>query len=315
MKKIFLFLTISLMCMSCSKWDDYIKDYDFTAVYFSYQNQLRTIVADDDMSFEFGVYMGGRRENTRDEWATYKIVPELLEDKSIVGNNKFKLLPEDWYTLSDKEKFIIHNGSFLGTAVLTLDKKKFTSDPDALKATYALPVRIVDTSADKILSGEFYPEEDGGGVIIEPKDYAVIVVKYINGYHGNWYVKGKRSKKDETGEYVEDEVYLNKDLSRNKVLALTTVDLNTTRIPAAGYIQTEKKLNYDLDVVVADDGKVSIDKSSDAVSILTFETVSSAYNPETRTFHFEYRFSDKDGEYLVDEELIWRNTDLHFEQW
>ena len=64
MKKIFAFLILSIALVSC--YEDYIKDFDYNAVYFPYQIDVRTVVVGEGMKIEIGVALGGVMENTKD---------------------------------------------------------------------------------------------------------------------------------------------------------------------------------------------------------------------------------------------------------
>ncbi len=63
MKKIFAFLILSVAMVSC--YDDYIKDYDFDAIYFPNQIDVRTFVVGEGMNIEIGATLGGVLENTK----------------------------------------------------------------------------------------------------------------------------------------------------------------------------------------------------------------------------------------------------------
>lgn len=141
--KLIFLLTVILSLTSCQKYEDFIEDYDYSTTYFAYQRPIRTVFSDDP-SIEIGVVLGGKRENKIDERVTFQIEPEMLQNVDYVGNNQFKLLPEDYYSLSDNHTIIIPKGKFLGTIKLTLNKEKFLTDPLAVENTYALPIRITE---------------------------------------------------------------------------------------------------------------------------------------------------------------------------
>ena len=53
--KIRFLITVILLVLAitgCEKYDDYIKDYKYSAVYFATQKPLRTVVAYDEMEFK-----------------------------------------------------------------------------------------------------------------------------------------------------------------------------------------------------------------------------------------------------------------------
>lgn len=310
MKRVLLIFSLCLVFFSCSKWE-YIKDYEYSAVYFAHQNQLRTLVAQDPMSFEFGVYLAGRRKNTKNEWVKYAIEPTLLTNEAYVGTKTFELLPEECYTLSSPDVFNIPVGSLLGVSKLTLDVKKFTSLPNSTSAAYALPVKILEASVDTVLIGEYSPE---GSLITAPKDYAVIVIKYINPYHGNYYLKGVRYKL-QGEDYVKDQEYFNKDLSRNKVVKVMTDDLYSSIVNVVGGIESTDSNKLGLALHVDADKKVTVNISGQSASILSFNDLGSTYDSSERTFTLVYEYVTTQGTFKVEESLIWRDTELRFETW
>src|SRR4030042_503474 len=61
MKKIFVFLILSLATFSC--YEDYVKDFDYSSVYYTYQTDVRTFVVGEGMKIKIGVALGGVMEN------------------------------------------------------------------------------------------------------------------------------------------------------------------------------------------------------------------------------------------------------------
>ncbi|MCG8698131.1 MAG: hypothetical protein MI922_08760, partial [Bacteroidales bacterium] len=63
----------------CEKYEDYTGDYDYSTVYFGTQTPVRTVVArNEEMSFRFGVSLGGKYKNEVDEYVEYSIDTSLL---------------------------------------------------------------------------------------------------------------------------------------------------------------------------------------------------------------------------------------------
>src|SRR5690606_30425560 len=93
-----LFIAV-ISVTGCSPYEDFVEDFDFSIVYFSTQNPLRTVVAYDEMSFKVGVALGGKRTNDAPEMVNFEIDPSLLGNPDIVGDNEFELLPDDYYTI------------------------------------------------------------------------------------------------------------------------------------------------------------------------------------------------------------------------
>ena len=79
------------------------------------------------MCFTFGVVLSGVYSNEKDWKVEFEIAPELLDDYS-----EMKLLPEDYYSLSDNRNIVIPAGKILGEIEVKMDKEKFMNDPLAL---------------------------------------------------------------------------------------------------------------------------------------------------------------------------------------
>ncbi|SHE65147.1 protein of unknown function [Mariniphaga anaerophila] len=296
---ILAFLLISLL-NACEEYEEYIKDYDYSAVYFASQKPLRTIVARENMTFRFGVVLGGVRENTQEEWVKYRIEPDLLN--VVEGANKFKLLPESYYTLSNSELFKIPAGEFIGDVTLTLNRELFTSDPLATQNTYALPIEIYETSADSILKGD---------ASTAARDYTIIVVKYVSPYHGVYYQKGIEETLNDDGTVVAEVVYSEKDLSQNISKEYKTISLN--EISTSG-LNNGRKGNLELSV--NDDYSVDIDVVDN--NSITLLNSSGTYNSENSKFFLDYLFADDGINYHVTDTLILRQKpefDLRYEEW
>lgn len=204
MKKIIILLVVSAFLTAC--YDDYVKDFDYDGIYFPYQTDVRTVVVGEGMKFEFGVALGGVMENTRDRLVQYQIDNSLISSDilttmksgatyiktSVASVSELKVLPANYYTLSDNSKFIIRKGEHSGTVVLKPDSARFLADALTLNANYAIALRITSADADTIL---------------ESKDYAVIGVKYENMLFGNYWHGGVTVEKTPAGVVVNTVTY------------------------------------------------------------------------------------------------------------
>lgn len=287
---------------SCEEYDEYIKDYDYSAVYFGTQKPLRTIVAYDEMTFKVGVVLGGKRENNKEEWATFNI------DESLLNGTTFTLLPANYYTLSDPEKMVVPKGEFIGDVTVTLNREAFTSDPLAHLNTYALPFKLEETSADTILEGKF---TEGGIELVPAKDYTVLVVKYISPLHGTYYHKGVQWELDINGEVVDTVEYRNKDLSKNQTWNLTTQALYEVETSGLGTNNANR-----LKLTKNEDNSVVVE-AADGITATVSEG-SGTYNDEKREFYLSYKYSVGGKNFNVADTLILRQApekDLRFEEW
>lgn len=303
-KKICLTLFVAALAFSsCERYEDYIEDFDQTTVYFATQKPLRTIVSYDAMEFKVGVSMGGKRENTVDEFADFAIDANLLN--TVSGASGFTLLPEAYYQLSNSSTMTIEKGSFIGDVTVTLNRDLFTADPLATSNTYALPLKITNSSLDSI--GGFDPD---GTILDAPKDYTILVVKYISEYSGVYYHKGVEKELDASGAVVTETEYNNADLTKNTTWTLTTEDRNSVKTSGIG---TATNNNFVLHIDEATNA-VSIDTPSSGVTDL----VGSGTVNEDRSISLTYSYTLGGKNYEVEDTLVLRQAvelDLRFEEW
>jgi len=296
-----LVATMLMTFTACEPYEDYIKDFDYSAVYFGTQKPLRTLVAresGDKLDFKLGVVLAGLRENKSDQWVTFEIAPDLLT--TVTGASAFTLLPTDWYTFSISEnKIIIPKGKFLGDFTISIDKAKFAADPLSLTKKYALPIRILQTSADSVLRGD---------ETILPKDYTVLVVRYISENSGTYYVRGEQIELDINNVEVagSKKEYYHVDWIRNLTRGLTTLSLTQSEMTGMGNQTTDKmKINF------AANNAITL-----STSILPVTDLGCTY--DQGVYRLKYRYVKVGKTYQVDEYLKQRNDpekDLRFEEW
>ncbi len=64
MKKILAILILSVALVSC--YEDYINDFDYTAIYFPNPIDVRTVVVGEGLKVNLGAALGGVMENEFD---------------------------------------------------------------------------------------------------------------------------------------------------------------------------------------------------------------------------------------------------------
>ena len=298
---------IALFSVFVSCYESYIKDYDYTGVCFGTQQPVRTLVARSDndyLEFRIGVALGGVRENNKEYSVEFMVDPDLLN--TVERASKFTLLPEDCYVIDNPNNtFIIPKGKMLGDCPVRILKTKFTDLPNSLDSTYVLPLRLVATTADSILSD---------------KDYTIIVIKYISEYSGNYYCKGSQSEWDGSNAIQgTTTTYSLDDLVKNKIRQLTTHSLTefdtdgmgTLSIRDSGGTAAANHFRISLNA----DGEVNLSTIPGCNQITDR---GSSYNAETKTFTLNYIYTKGDKSYVVNEDLILRQDvekDLRFGTW
>jgi hypothetical protein len=187
-------------------YDDYIKDFDYTSVYFMYQTNARTFVVGEGMSIEVGAALAGVRENRQDRMVGFQMDPALVNDaalqamkagagyvrEAVNGVDTLKPMPADYFTISDNSKMVIKAGAHMGSVVIKADSARFLKDAATIRAKYAIPFYITSADADSIVGA---------------KRTAVVALKYENMLFGNYWHGGVTTVKDDAGKVVKTVKY------------------------------------------------------------------------------------------------------------
>ena len=197
---------LTLTFASCYNKDKDFPDYDGgTKAYFAYQNPVRTLILGND------IY-----DNTLDNahrcriWATMggayggrDAVVDFVVDESLCNNLKFLddggypagavlPMPSKYYNILGQN--IPYNGDSRGYVEVEFTKD-FFDDPDAIKNTYVIPLRMTGvTGIDAILTGT---PNVAGAVRTNaqdwaalPRDYVLYCVKYMNPWQAKYIRRG-----------------------------------------------------------------------------------------------------------------------------
>jgi len=303
-----LVLLLAIAIGGCEDYEDYKTDFEYSSVYFPYQQPLRTVVMGEGLDFEVGVVLGGRRDNQQQETVEYEL------DISLLAGTGLKLLPEDYYTLSDDSQMLIPAGSIHGRVTVDLDSAAFVDDPESYQTTYALPFRIVEASVDSVLRGDY--NEATGEYEIKPKDYTIVAVKYINPYHGTYYHKGVDYTYDAEGNPTDTSNYSFANLVDHFTWDLQTIGPKRVQTTGIGSLSDGDGGMYVMNLHV-DGSQVTIENAAGSVSdITTLEEESASYDAQEQTFYLEYSYTDSDDLlHEVTDTLVFRDRGMKFETW
>ncbi len=305
MKKIFAFLFITIALTSC--YDDYIKDFDYTTVYFPNKIDVRTVVVGEGMQVKIGAALGGVRENKIDRNVGFVLDNSLITPatlllmkassyafiKSAVANvSTLAALPESYYTLSDS-KIVIKAGEHSGTVTFKADSAAFLSDPATLDANYVIPFYINDADADSIL---------------EPYRSAVIGIKYENMLFGNYLHGGITTVKDATGTTINTILYYTRrNQDDNKIWRLTTVAPNA--VATNGYSDKTSTSKKEL-VLTLNGGNLTLSTATGASNTYASDGENS-YNQarllQDRKILLNYQYTVGANTYHCQDTLTFRN--------
>ena len=244
--KILLAGTAMSFLASCHNQEQIFPDYDggITA-YFAYQYPVRTIVLGESETFDTSldnqhkciIYgtMGGAYEG-KDVVIGVEVDNTLTDNLYFDADGKtpVKAMPAEYYSLSGNQ--LVYGGKHMGGVEVTLNDA-FFADPDAIKNTYVIPVKMTDIvkGADQILTGTPAVEgepawrTDASQWKVLPKDYTLFAVKYINQWDGSWLRRGVDTI-TENGKVTTD-VRHKQYVENDEVMFLTTKSLNSVTFP------------------------------------------------------------------------------------
>lgn len=242
MKRILFIALISAlvtgMFTSCENGDWEFPDYEYSAVYFAYQSPVRTVVLGDDiydtsLDNEYKVQimatMGGVYSNNSDVSIGFNVDETLVDGMAFAGSgNDILAMPASYYSLLS-DKITIKKGSVIGGVTVQLTEA-FFNDPLAMSTNYVIPVVMTNVvNADSILSGTPIVADPKRGFAedwdIQPKDYIMYAVKYINKYDAVYLRRGTDVLSgSQTGTITRKAQFVEKD---EVVTSISTRSLNT----------------------------------------------------------------------------------------
>jgi hypothetical protein len=290
-------------------YEDYVKDFDYAAVYFGTSKPLRTLVTktgEEELVFRVGVGLGGVRENTTGYDVEYAYDPGLIATPPLTANevSRVKLLPENCYTIENGGKFTFHipKGKLIGDCEVRINKNAFVAMEGALKVgdsrntTWVIPLRLLSTTADMILEG---------------KDWTLIGVKYIDEHSGNYYCRGSQTAADGS---VKEHGAKN-DWTLCPVRLLATVSPTEFDMAGMGDINSAPVAADHL-LIRLINGAVTLERRS--ASTHDIKDLGSSYNPTDKTFNLKYEYTKGADTFQVDETLKLRKNveeELRWEEW
>lgn len=259
-KKAFILLAIASCLLSCQNQEVEFPDFDYTTGYFPYQYPIRTIILgnyiydnsnDNNHRFVISVAMGGVYENKTNRLFNYVVDETLCEDAYFEDGSMIKALPSNYYTLSDPEKIIIPSGKMNGGVEVQLSEA-FFDDPQAIKNTYVVPLKITSVAnIDSLLQGlsdsPFADRRIAGDWRIAPKDFTMFCVKFVNPYHGSYLMRGKASVTKD-GANLGDSTYQSASgyIEHDQVLFMETESRTQVRVGATSFKSKELSGSFEL---------------------------------------------------------------------
>jgi len=239
LKYIFVIITL-LFVWSCENTEYEYKDFDYTTCYFPFQSPVRNLTLgkydqgynenDNNHQFEIGIILGGVYSNKEDRSVEFKVDNNLLSPLTGV-----QALPSSYYEILTTSPVAIPKGETKGIIKVQL-KDAFFTDPLSISTArnsvnYVIPMIITGVSKiDSVLWGmpkssisNPFPTKSTDWEI-NPKNYTLFGIKYINKYHGHYLRRGM--DKMSNGATSVESAYRNKFVERDELIMVTTTALN-----------------------------------------------------------------------------------------
>ncbi|APY11591.1 hypothetical protein BWZ22_10215 [Seonamhaeicola sp. S2-3] len=253
--KYVIICAIALVLMACENQENEFDDFGSTSVYFPFQTPVRTLIQgkydlgfnenDNNGRFEIGVTMTGVYENNKDRKVYFELEPELIDPVELgVDSVNVKVLPSSYYTIEQESPVTIPAGSIKGRIPVQLTDA-FFEDPLSFaeygEVHYVIPLRITDyEELDSLLTG--VPAEGVTNPIkiktedwqIQPKDYTLFGIKYMNKYQGIYL---RRGEDEAVGSNESVTVYENGDPTET-----TTEDIDGSTVYRSEFVVDDELL-------------------------------------------------------------------------
>lgn len=263
---------MALLSQSCENQGFEFPDYDYSAVYFGYQDPVRTLCLGEDENYNTDM-------DNAHQCEIYAVLSGLYSNKGNVtigvaidnsmcnnlyfsdGTTPVKVMPSTYYSLAANQ--IVMNGTMNG-AVKVQFTDAFFADADAVKNTYVIPLRMTGVSgADSILAGKAKSTvtnpirtnpSDWDKV---PMDYVLYCVKFINPWSGNYLRRGV-DVVTENG-VTTTTVRRKSTVEKDEVFGITTKSLKTVLFPFSS--------TCNLLLTFTEDGKCTITSATDGYTV------------------------------------------------
>lgn len=263
---------------ACENGDREFPDYKYSAVYFAYQSPVRTITIGEDESTDNSLdnehkcrimaTVSGVYENKQDVEIGIRVDNTLCDGFVYESTGRDIVpMPASHYTLED-DKIVIEKGQILGGVTVSLTDAYF-NDPKSLELNYVIPVVMTGVQhADTILQGKPQVTDphrlNKSDWEIQPMDYILYAVKYINKYDSHYLRRGVDTYSgNKTGTETRRAAYVEKDepIDGFSTLGLNKVQWARPTKNAAG-VNIEANLLLDFDEA----GNCTVSSNSEGVT-------------------------------------------------
>lgn len=329
--KIFSFLSLLIVILSsCENQDMNFSDFDYQTVYFANQFPVRTLQLGNDLfidtsidnqrKVEIKATMGGVYKNKTDKVISFKVDNSLCDGLYFDDDTKIIPMPSEYYELSS-DKIVIPSKSIMGGVEVQLTDA-FFSDPLTIDRTYVIPLLMTDVAgADSILQGEPLVDSPNRFISdnwsIQPKDFVLYAIKYVNPWHGNYLRRGIDQIILDDGS-TDTHVRHNKYVENDELVGISTNSLNESILPLSIRDNAGNAVNFNLVLRFSDDGACTITGNTAAYDISgTGKFLSNGekqsmggYDRDVLYLDYNINFKDLKMQYATKDTLVVRDRGI-----
>lgn len=333
MKRLLVFIVITIIALSCENQEIDFPDYDYNAVYFPIQYPVRTLVLGEDridnsrdkeLKFLIGVMIGGMYENNDNWYIDFVIDNSLAENLVNANGDTLVALPAEYYNVTPSAQITIPKGSFKGTAEVQLNSN-FLNDPLAITGNYVLPVRMTGTNADSMLTGLPLPSVvnpdkrrvTDWDVNSLPKDFVLFGIKYINPFHGDYFQRGRDiAYEPDMITPTDTVVYRAKYVEYDRIRSLRTTGLNNAVMNGIG---RNVGGNFSISLFFEENGSIVVDSMANspikAWGNGEYLIDGDSWGGESRNaIHLDYQYYHNGSYHQILDTLVFRNNGVVYEE-
>lgn len=279
MKKNILYSGLAALLLSftasCESSDNEFPDFDYQTVYFANQLAMRTIelgedefvdnTGDNEHRFSINAAWGGGYTNRQNVIIDYVVDLSLCDRLYFKGTDTpLTLMPESYYELGNPSQIAIPRGEIKGGVDVYLTDA-FFADEKSVTDYYVIPLRMTHVEgADSILMGAAGVADpmltNSGHWNIQPKNYVLYAVKYVNPYHGEYLRRGVDQAviNGVSSTIVRHEEYVEND----ETVQLTTKSLTGNILSLSARDASNNIYYYDVRLDFKDDGSCVMSSAS-----------------------------------------------------
>lgn len=264
---------------ACENGDQEFPDFDYQTVYFANQYAMRTIelgtdenvdlTSDNNHEINIIATWGGGYGNKKNVLIDYVVDPTLVDGFYFKDSDqRVEVMPSDYYSIDDKQINIPSGKTMGGLKVHLTDK--FFADKKSIDRCYVIPVLMTGVSgADRILTGQ--PAEENPVLTndahwsVQPKNFVLFGVKYVNPWHGQYLrrgvdnasIEGTGSKIVRHSQYVEND----------EVVDLSTSAFKEDILPIKVKDAAGNDLTVNLLLTFTDDNSCTLTSATDDATV------------------------------------------------